>query len=118
MASPGRDVKLSEDRVKGNRNFLNKLWNVNNFLIHNKCELKNVKKSPKAKLNINRWIYGELIKTKQLIEKNIKDYRFDEASRNVYQFVWHSYCDWYLELSKTIFSSDKKKRHQRDKRNG
>ena len=109
MASPGRDVKLSEDRVKGNRNFLNKLWNVNNFLIHNKCELKNIKKSPKAKLNINRWIYGELIKTKQLIEKNIKDYRFDEASRNVYQFVWHSYCDWYLELSKTIFSSDKKK---------
>ena len=108
MASPGRDVKLSEDRVKGNRNFLNKLWNVNNFLIHNKCELKNVKKSPKAKLNINRWIYVELIKTKQLIEKNIKDYRFDEASRNVYQFVWHSYCDWYLELSKTIFSSDKK----------
>ena len=108
MASPGRDVKLSEDRVKGNRNFLNKLWNVNNFLIHNKCELKNIKKSPKAKLNINRWIYGELIKTKQLIEKNIKDYRFDEASRNVYQFVWHSYCDWYLELSKTIFSSDKK----------
>ena len=109
MASPGRDVKLSEDRVKGNRNFLNKLWNVNNFLIHNKCELKNIKKSSKAKLNINRWIYGELIKTKQLIEKNIKDYRFDEASRNVYQFVWHSYCDWYLELSKTIFSSDKKK---------
>ena len=108
MASPGRDVKLSEDRVKGNRNFLNKLWNVNNFLIHNKCELKNIKKSPKVKLNINRWIYGELIKTKQLIEKNIKDYRFDEASRNVYQFVWHSYCDWYLELSKTIFSSDKK----------
>ena len=108
MASPGRDVKLSEDRVKGNRNFLNKLWNVNNFLIHNKCELKNIKKSPKAKLNINRWIYGELIKTKQLIEKNIKDYRFDEASRNVYQFVWHSYCDWYLELSKTIFSSEKK----------
>ena len=108
MASPGRDVKLSEDRVKGNRNFLNKLWNVNNFLIHNKCELKNIKKTPKTKLNINRWIYAELIKTKQLIEKNIKDYRFDEASRNVYQFVWHSYCDWYLELSKTIFSSDKK----------
>ncbi len=108
MASPGRDVKLSEDRVKGNRNFLNKLWNVNNFLIHNKCELKNIKKSPKAKLNINRWIYAELVKTKLLIEKNIKDYRFDEASRNVYQFVWHSYCDWYLELSKTIFSSEKK----------
>ena len=108
MASPGRDVKLSEDRVKGNRNFLNKLWNVNNFLLHNKCNIKNTKKAPKAKLNINRWIYSELIKNKQLIEKNIKDYRFDEASRNIYQFVWHSYCDWYLELTKTIFNSGKK----------
>ena len=103
MASPGRDVKLSEDRVKGNRNFLNKLWNVNNFLLHNKCIIKNAKKAPKAKLNINRWIYSELIKNKQLIEKNIKDYRFDEASRNIYQFVWHSYCDWYLELGALLF---------------
>ena len=59
-------------------------------------------------MNINRWIYSELIKNKQLIEKNIKDYRFDEASRNIYQFVWHSYCDWYLELTKTIFNSGKK----------
>ncbi len=109
MASPGRDVKLSEDRVKGNRNFLNKLWNVNNFLIHNKCNITNVKKSPKAKININKWIYSELLKTKHVVEKNIKDYRFDEASRNVYQFVWHSYCDWYLELSKTILNSNIKK---------
>ncbi len=109
MASPGRDVKLSEDRVKGNRNFLNKLWNVNNFLIHNKCNITNVKKTPKAKININKWIYSELLKTKHVVEKNIKDYRFDEASRNVYQFVWHSYCDWYLELSKTILNSNIKK---------
>ena len=109
MASPGRDVKLSEDRVKGNRNFLNKLWNVNNFLIHNKCKIINVKKSPKAKININKWIYSELLKTKHIVENNIKDYRFDEASRNIYQFVWHSYCDWYLELSKTILNSNNKK---------
>ena len=47
MASPGRDVKLSEDRVKGNRNFLNKLWNANNFLIQNKCELKILKNHQK-----------------------------------------------------------------------
>ena len=108
MASPGRDVKLSEDRVKGNRNFLNKLWNVNNFLIHNKCEIKNTKKAPKAKININKWIYSELVQTKFIVEKNIKEYRFDEAARNVYQFVWHSYCDWYLELSKTILNSKNK----------
>ena len=47
MASPGRDVKLSEDRVKGYRNFLNKLWNANNFLSMNKCDFKKSKKSPK-----------------------------------------------------------------------
>ncbi len=109
MASPGRDVKLSEERVKGYRNFLNKLWNANNFLIHNKCIFKNTKKPPKSKININKWIYFELLNTKKMIEKNIKDYRFDEAARNIYQFVWHSYCDWYLELSKTILYSDNKK---------
>ena len=107
MASPGRDVKLSEDRVKGYRNFLNKLWNANNFLIHNNCKFTNLKKVPKSKININKWIYSELIRTKKIVEKNIKDYRFDEAAKNIYQFVWHSYCDWYLELSKTILYSDK-----------
>ena len=58
-------------------------------------------------VNINKWIYVELIETKTKIEKNLKDYRFDEAAKNVYQFTWHSYCDWYLELSKTILYSKK-----------
>ena len=109
MASPGRDVKLSEERVKGYRNFLNKLWNANNFLKMNKCDFDKKSKIPKISININKWIYRELIDTKNLVEKNIKDYRFDEASRNIYKFVWNSYCDWYLELSKTIlYSKDKK----------
>ncbi len=109
MASPGTDVKLSEDRVKGYRNFLNKLWNANNFLITNKCDFKNIDKVPSLNININKWIYSELIETKNKIEKNLEDYRFDEAAKNAYQFAWHSYCDWYLELSKTIlFSNDEK----------
>ena len=109
MASPGRDVKLSEDRVKGYRNFLNKLWNANNFLKVNKCDFNKTSKTPKISININKWIYSELIETKNIVEKNIKDYRFDEAARNIYQFVWHSYCDWYVELSKTIlYSKDQK----------
>ena len=58
-------------------------------------------------LNINKWIYSELIQTKNTIEKNLKDYRFDEAAKNAYKFAWNSYCDWYLELSKTILFSDK-----------
>jgi len=109
MASPGRDVKLSEDRVKGYRNFLNKLWNANNFLIMNNCVFNSSNKTPKITININKWIYANYLETKNTVEKNIKDYRFDEASKNAYQFVWHSYCDWYLELSKTIlYSNDKK----------
>ena len=108
MASPGRDVKLSEDRVKGYRNFLNKLWNANNFLIQNKCVFKNNKKIPKHKININKWILSKLLETKVNLENNMKDYRFDEAARNIYQFVWHQYCDWYLELAKTIFFANDK----------
>jgi len=107
MASPGRDVKLSEDRVKGYRNFLNKIWNANNFLIQNKCTFNNVEAPKELKININKWIYSEFLSIKDEIQKNIKDYRFDESAKNAYQFVWHSFCDWYLELSKTIlFSND------------
>ncbi len=108
MASPGRDVKLSEDRVKGYRNFLNKIWNANNFLIQNECSFNNVEKPNDLKVNINKWIYSEFLTKKNEIQKNIKGYRFDEAAKNAYQFVWHSFCDWYLELSKTILFSDNK----------
>ena len=108
MASPGTDVKLSEDRVKGYRNFLNKLWNANNFLITNECDFTDIDNISNLKVNINKWIYSELIIAKTKIEKNLKDYRFDEAAKNAYQFAWHSYCDWYLELSKTILFSDNK----------
>jgi len=106
MASPGTDVKLSEDRVKGYRNFLNKLWNANNFLITNECDLSDIDQVPNLSVNINKWIYAELVEAKSKIEKNLEDYRFDEAAKNAYQFAWHSYCDWYLELSKTILFSD------------
>ncbi len=109
MASPGRDVKLSEQRVKGYRNFLTKILNANNFLKINKCSFNKLVNPKKLSLNINKWIYSELIKTKNLAEKNIKSYRFDEASKIIYKFVWNSYCDWYLELSKTIFFSNNKK---------
>ncbi len=109
MASPGTDVKLSEDRVKGYRNFLNKLWNANNFLITNECNFGKTDTAPKASLNINKWIFSELLLSKVKIEKNLKDYRFDEAAKNAYQFAWHSYCDWYIELSKTILYSDDEK---------
>ena len=108
MASPGRDVKLSEDRVKGYRNFLNKIWNANNLLKQNDCKFNEIEKPKELKVNINKWIISEYYSINNQIKQNIKDYRFDEAARNAYQFVWHSFCDWYLELSKTILYSDDK----------
>jgi len=73
MASPGRDLKLSEDRVKGYRNLLNKLWNANNFLTQNKCNFLNIRSPAKIKININKWIYAELLEAKSKVEKNITD---------------------------------------------
>ena len=108
MASPGRDVKLSKDRVTGNRNFITKIWSANNFLKLNNCKLDKKININLIKLSVNQWIYNEFIRTQNLISKNIEIFRFDEAAKYVYQFVWHSYCDWYLEFLKPIFSSKNK----------
>jgi valyl-tRNA synthetase len=109
MAAPGRDVKLSEDRVKGYRNFLNKIWNSNNFLQLNKCSYNKKFDIKKIKLDVNKWIYIELLKTNTNAQKHILNFRFDEAAKIIYQFVWHSYCDWYIEFLKPIFDSRDKK---------
>ena len=108
MASPGRDVKLSKDRVIGYRNFITKIWSANNFLKINNCRYNKKTDVKKIKLKINHWIYSEFYRTSQLIDKHIKGFRFDEASKILYNFVWHSYCDWYLEFLKPVFSSKEK----------
>jgi valyl-tRNA synthetase len=108
MASPGRDVKLSKDRVTGYRNFITKIWSANNFLKLNNCKYKKKIDVKKVNLKINHWIYSEFCKTNKLINKHIQEFRFDEASRVLYNFVWHSYCDWYLEFLKPIFNSKNK----------
>ncbi len=108
MASPGRDVKLSKDRIKGNRNFITKIWSANNFLTLNNCKLDQKINIKSIKLPINHWIFNEYIKTQNSISKNIEIFRFDEAAKNAYQFVWHYYCDWYLEFLKPVLNSNDK----------
>ena len=108
MASPGRDVKLSKDRITGYRNFITKIWSANNFLKLNSCSLNKPPKIKNIKLKVNQWIYLELQKTIEQINKNINDFRFDEASRIIYNFVWHTFCDWYIEFLKPIFNSKNK----------
>merc|ERR1711991_71460 len=105
MASPGRDVKLSKDRVTGNRNFITKIWSANNFLKINNCKLNKNINLQSIKLPINQWIFNEFIKVQNLVSKKIEKFRFDEAAKHAYQFTWHSYCDWYLEFLKPIFNS-------------
>jgi len=109
MAAPGRDVKLSEDRVKGYRNFLNKIWNANKFSKINNCKLSKKLNIKKTNLDVNKWIYFKLVNTNIEAKKYIANFRFDEAARVIYQFVWHSYCDWYIEFLKPIFDSKNEK---------
>ena len=108
MASPGRDVKLSKDRITGYRNFITKIWSANNFLKLNSCSLTKPPKIKNIKLKVNQWIYLELQKTIEQINRHINDFRFDEASRVIYNFVWHTFCDWYIEFLKPIFNSKNK----------
>ncbi len=108
MASPGRDVKLSKDRVIGYRNFITKIWSANNFLKLNKCKYNKKININSIKLPINQWIYNEFVHTQNLVSKSLEAFRFDEAAKHIYQFVWHSYCDWYLEFLKPIFNSKNK----------
>ena len=108
MASPGRDVKLSKDRVIGNRNFITKIWSANNFLKINGCKLKKKFNVKSIKHPVNQWIFNEYVNTQKIVSKNIDDFRFDEAAKKAYQFVWHSYCDWYLEFLKPILNSKNK----------
>ena len=109
MASPGRDVKLSKERVTGNRNFITKIWNANNFLKLNKCKINKLIKVENLKNPVNQWIYNEFVITQNLVTNSLENFRFDEASRYIYKFVWHTYCDWYIEFLKPILNSKNKK---------
>ena len=112
LINPGRDVKLSESRVKGYKSFINKIWNASNFLQINKCFLNENFDYKLVKLPINQWIINELIFTKNQIDKNIQNYHFHEYANNLYHFVWHSFCDWYIEFSKTLINSDEESSHE------
>jgi len=96
MASPGRDVKLAEERIEGYRNFANKLWNAARFLEM----LGNPENQGVNVLPHDVWIRMKLYETIEAVDAAMDRYRFDEAAEILYQFVWHTFCDWYLELSK------------------
>ncbi len=104
MAAQGRDIKLSASRVEGYRNFATKLWNAARFAQINECVPESDFDPASAKVTLNRWITGETERTARAVTEAIEAFRFNDAAATIYHFVWHVYCDWYLELIKPILA--------------
>ncbi|BBB24182.1 valyl-tRNA synthetase [Isorropodon fossajaponicum endosymbiont JTNG4] len=104
LASFGRDIKFDLKRVEGYRNFCNKLWNASRFVLM-KLEGETIDINVQLS-TADEWILSRLQNTKTNVEKHLNDYRLDLMSQTLYEFVWHDYCDWYLELSKPLLQND------------
>lgn len=108
FAAQGRDVKMSEKRVEGYRHFVNKLWNAARFsLMHLERGYPNLQTQ---QLSLpDKWILSRLNQMVLSVSKALDEYRFNEAAGRAYQFVWHEFCDWYLEAVKPILYADQLK---------
>ena len=102
MAAQGRDIKLSEARIEGYRNFATKLWNASRFAEMNGCVRVDGFDPSKAREPLNRWILGEAASAAAETAGAIEAYRFNDAANAVYRFVWSVFCDWHLELAKPV----------------
>ncbi|MCX7644357.1 MAG: class I tRNA ligase family protein, partial [Rhodobacteraceae bacterium] len=113
MAGMGRDLKLSKDRIAGNRNFATKIWNAFRFAemngvfalppVHGLC-------TPGARVvhtaTANRWILGEAERTRAEVDAALAQFRFNDAANALYAFVWGKVCDWYIEFAKPLFANE------------
>lgn len=104
ITAVGQDVFLSKDKFQAGRNFANKIWNASRFVLMNLSEDVDTDLCAlykKAKLSLaDKWILSSLYTTLGKLEKMIESYRFSEAANLLYGFIWHKYCDWYVEISK------------------
>jgi valyl-tRNA synthetase len=117
MAAMGRDIKLAEDRISGYQNFVNKLWNAARFVQMNIAD--QAVSDSETILNrenlgfAERWIRSRLARTVLEARESIDAYRFNDYANTLYQFTWHEFCDWYIEMSKlALASSDASKAGQ------
>ena len=100
LAAQGRDIKLSEERIVGYRHFVNKIWNAARFVLMNLDSTGNRKTDERVYTLADRWILTRLGQVSDGVAFSIERYQFNEAAGLCYQFVWHEFCDWYLEMSK------------------
>ena len=104
MASPGRDIKLSENRIEGYRNFANKIWNAARFiLMHADGPSESCPVADRP--FVDQWILSRLNHVTATVTARLEEYRFDQAAGQLYQHIWHEYCDWYLELIKPVLQN-------------
>ena len=106
MAAQGRDIKMSTSRLEGYRNFTTKIWNACRFLQMNDCTNSDSINLSSVKAPVNKWIVSEYNSAIAKTTAAIESYRFNEAADALYHFIWHSYCDWYVELIKPSVGID------------
>ena len=98
LAAQGRDIRLSEKIIEGYRHFANKIWNIAKFIF---SALENVEmKGSVAYAPEDRWILSKLADTIETVDKELENYRFNDAAKAIYQFLWSEFADWYIEFSK------------------
>ena len=109
MAVTGRDLKLSESRIEGYRNFVTKIWNAARFIELNNCTLNEDFDPMLTKQPANIWIISETKRTLELVEENFEKFRFNDIANTLYNHTWKVFCDWYVEFSKALLNSSDSK---------
>lgn len=117
FAAQGREIKLDEDRIEGYRFFINKMWNAARFsLMHlGECDdsIREVVQKPEELPLVHRWILSRTAYTTDVVRRGLDEYHFNEVASAIYQFMWHEFCDWYLEWIKAdLFSDDETAKNQ------
>ncbi|AHI53880.1 valyl-tRNA synthetase [Spiroplasma sabaudiense Ar-1343] len=111
-SSPGADLRFSTEKIRSSWNFINKIWNASRFVLLNVNLDKNddeiIKKVDENSFfenNLNKWILNELYENEKKVDLHIQNYDFNLAGKEIYNFVWNTYCSWYIELAKTNLTS-------------
>ncbi|GAH81920.1 unnamed protein product, partial [marine sediment metagenome] len=105
--SPGNDIKLTPSRLEAGRNFANKLWNATRFVVRSiELERTGVKIQWSLLPVEDRWILSRLNRTIASVTSLMEDFQFGEALRQIYDFLWGEFCDWYIEIAKIRHRSE------------
>ena len=116
MAVTGRDLKLSESRIEGYRNFVTKIWNAARFLEINDCQFDSEFDISSVKAAPNKWIIGKTQSTLELTNKSYSKFRFNDTANNLYNHTWGVFCDWYIEFSKSLLKDENENTAQETKK--